>query len=136
MVEPISEDLFTGVYQYTSIQDGFFGPTFREEGVVNITNGHSNNVRTFEVSVTPTIIVDIEFSIACDAAIMTRYQKRGFGCTMDMSDQVLLGPDTIATTADPNDDTVFELHILEAFEGFDAFCDYSNVPSKVRFSKQ
>ena len=64
-----------------------------------------------------------------------------FTCTgadtfADPSDRVLLGPDIEPGLLDSTDDTVFELHFLEAFEGFDAFCDYANFPSKVRFSKQ
>lgn len=135
IVEPIAADQFTGVYQFESIEDGFFGPTFGEEGLVTINNGHSNNVRVFEVNV-PGTTLDIEFSVMCDATTITRYQRTAFGCTMDLSDRILLGPDAISVTADPNDDTVFELHILEGFEDFDAFCNLSNIPSKVRFSKQ
>ncbi|WP_299767176.1 hypothetical protein [uncultured Dokdonia sp.] len=132
IVEPINEDLFTGIYEYTSIQDGFFGPTFGDEGLVDIRNReHSTNFRVFDF-----LNFEIEFSVVCDAIIATRYQKLPFGCTMDRSDRVLIGPDMIVTTADPNDDTVFELHILEAFGGFDAFCDFENMPSKIRFSKQ
>lgn len=136
VVEPIPTDLFTGVYQVTSIQDALFGATFSGEDVVTIRNGHSNTVRVFEIAGPETINLEIEFSVVCDATIVTRYQKIRFGCTDDLSNRILIGPDAIAVTADPNDDTVFELHILEAFEGFDAFCDYANSPSKVRFSKQ
>jgi hypothetical protein len=135
IVEPIVSDQFTGIYQFTSIQDGFFGPTFGEEGLVTIRNGHSSNVRIFEVDV-PGSTLEIEFSVVCDITVITRYQRIGFGCTMDVSDRILIGPDVIPATIDPNDDTVFELHFLEAFEGFDAFCGIANIPSKVRFSKQ
>ena len=135
IVEPISPDQYTGVYQFTSIEDGIFGPTFGEEGLVTIRNGHSNNFRVFDVAV-PGSTLEIEFSVVCDATIVTRYQRLGFGCTDDQSNRVLIGPDAIAVTADPNDDTVFELHILEAFEGFDAMCNFANSPSKIRFSKQ
>lgn len=137
IVEPIPMDLFTGIYQLTSIQDGFFGPTFGDDILVTIRNGHSNNVRVFEVSASSGTALDIEFSIVCNTSVVTRYQKIRFGCTQDdVSDRVLIGPDVIPATIDPNDDTVFELHFLEAFEGFDAKCDFSNFPSKVRFSKQ
>lgn len=136
VVEPIATDLFTGVYQLTSIQDTPFGATFSGEDFVTIRNGHSNTVRVFEIAGPQTINLEIEFSVVCDATIATRYQKIRFGCTDDLSNRILIGPDEIAVTVDPNDDTVFELHILEAFEGFDAFCNYANSPSKVRFSKQ
>lgn len=135
IVEPIPSEQFTGVYQFTSIEDGFFGPTFGEEGLVTITNGHSNNFRIFEVSV-PGSTLEIEFSIVCDVTVVTRYQRIGFGCTLDQSNRILIGPDVIPAIIDPDDDTVFDLHFLEAFEGFDAMCNFENTPSKVRFSKQ
>ena len=132
IVEPISPDQYTGVYQFTSIEDGFFGPTFGQDGLVNIRKvEHSNNFRVLDFS-----NYQIEFSVVCDAIIATRYQQSVFGCTLDASNRVLIGPDAIAITADPNDDTVFELHILEAFEGYDAFCNFTDFPSKIRFSKQ
>lgn len=136
IVEPIPLDQFTGVYQLTSIEDGFFGPTFGDEALVTLRNGHSNNVRVFEVDASGTAL-EIEFSIVCDVTVVTRYQRTRFGCTQDdVSDRILIGPDTIPATIDPNDDTVFELHFLEAFEGFDSRCNLENVPSKIRFSKQ
>mgnify|MGYP000374435954 CR=1 FL=1 len=132
IVEPIDQDLFTGVYEFTSIQDGFFGPTFGQDGLVNIRKReHSNNFRVLDFS-----NYQFEFSVVCDAIIATRYQQSVFGCTDDVSDRVLIGPDAIAVTVNPDDDSVFELHILEAFEGFDAMCNFANVPSKIRFSKQ
>ncbi|MEP0263468.1 hypothetical protein [Dokdonia sp.] len=137
IVEPILSDQFTGIYQFTSIQDGFFGPTFGEDGLVTVTNGHSNNVRVFEVNGSSGTVIEIEFSVVCDITVVTRYQKIRFGCTLDdVSDRVLIGPDVIPATIDPNDDSVFELYFLEAFEGFDAKCNFENVPSKIRFSKQ
>lgn len=137
IVDPIPSDQFTGIYQLTSIEDGFFGPTFGDDIFVTLRNGHSNNVRVFEVDGPTDTTLEIEFSIVCDITVLTRYQRTRFGCTQDdASDQILIGPDTIPATIDPNDDTVFELHYLEAFEGFDAKCDFANLPSKVRFSKQ
>lgn len=135
IVEPIDSDLFTGTYEYTSIEDGLFGPTFgNDEILVTVTNGHSPNVRIIEI---PNRSLVFEFSIVCDIAVVTRYQRIFIGCTdEDVSDRVLIGPDIIPATIDPDDDTVFELNILEAFEGFDAKCNYENFPSKVRFSKQ
>ncbi|MFC4636131.1 hypothetical protein ACFO3O_19650 [Dokdonia ponticola] len=136
IVEPIASDQFTGIYELTSIEDGFFGPTFGDDVLVTIRNGHSNNVRIFEVEA-PENALEIEFSIVCDVAVVTRYQRTRFGCTQDdVSDRILIGPDSIPATIDPFDDTVFELHFLEAFEGFDSRCNIANIPSKVRFSKQ
>ncbi|WP_299681473.1 hypothetical protein [uncultured Dokdonia sp.] len=136
IVEPIPLDDFTGVYQLMNIQDGFFGPTFGEEGLVTVRNGHSNNFRIIDIDV-PGATLEIEFSVVCDVTVVTRYQRLSLGCTQeDLSDRILIGPDTVPATIDTNDDSVFELHFLEAFEGFDARCNFSNVPSKVRFSKQ
>ncbi len=139
IVEPISNDAYIGTYLYTSIEDGFFGPTYGEEGLVDISVGHSNNVRVFEIQFQTSsgiIPVEVEFSIVCDIAVVTRYQKTLLGCTMDRSDRVLIGPDSPPGIANSNDDTVFELHYLEGFEGFNAFCDIENFPAKIRLSKQ
>lgn len=135
IVEPIVETAFTGTYELSTLQDGFFGPTFIDPQIVTIINGHSNNVRVFEVQ-TRNERVNIEFSVVCDAAVITRYQKSGGGCTNDNSDQVLLGPDSEPGIIDPNDDSVLELWYVEAFEGYDAFCNYSDFPAKIRLSKQ
>jgi hypothetical protein len=142
VVEPITSELFTGVYMFTSIEDGYFGPSFGPDRLVTITKGHSNNVRMFDlVSATNFNRTLIEFSVVCDAAVIRRYQRLALTCSggfmdSDPSDRVLLGPDIEPGPLDSSDDTVFELHFLEAFEGFNAFCDYTDFPSKVRFSKQ
>lgn len=135
IVEPIVSTAFTGTYEMSSIKDGIFGPTFIDPQIVMVTKGHSNNVRIFEVQ-TINGPVTIEYSVVCDAAVITRYQKSGRGCTFDPSDQILLGPDNEPGLIDPNDDAVLELWYLEAFEGFDAFCNFSNFPGKIRLSKQ
>ena len=135
IVEPIAEMAFTGTYELLSLEDGFFGPTFIDPQIITMTNGHSNNVRVFEVQ-TFNDLVTVEFSVVCDAAVITRYQKSDRGCTNDFSDQVLLGPDSEPGRIDPNDDSVLELWYVEAFEGYDAFCNYSDFPAKIRLSKQ
>lgn len=142
VVEPIAPDLFTGVYQYTSVEDGFFGPSFGPDQLFSIVQGHDTNVRVFQFD-TGLIRTVIEFSVVCDGAVVTRYQRLPTTCTgtagvgnSDTSDRVLLGPDSTPGLLDPTDDTVFELWFLEAFEGFDAQCNYENFPSKIRLSKQ
>jgi hypothetical protein len=135
VVEPIVETTFTGTYELSFIEDGFFGPTFIDPQIVTLKKGHSNNVRVFDAQ-TFDDLVPIEFSVVCDAAVITRYQKSGRGCSHDFSDQILLGPDTEPGIIDPNDDSVLELWYVEAFEGYDAFCNYSNFPAKIRLSKQ
>lgn len=135
IVEPIVETAFTGTYEMSSIKDGIYGPTFIDPQIITVTKGHSNNVRIFEAQTVNGGVV-IEFSVVCDAAVITRYQKMGIGCTLDQSDQVLLGPDSEPGLIDPNDDAVLEIWYVEAFEGYDAFCNFSNFPGKIRLSKQ
>ncbi|MFT5751188.1 MAG: hypothetical protein ACI828_001800 [Flavobacteriales bacterium] len=135
IVEPIVETAFTGTYEMSSILDGAYGPTFIDPQIVTLTSGHSNNVRVFEAQTFNDPVI-IEFSVVCNAAVITRYQKSGRGCTNDFSDQVLLGPDSEPGLLDPNDDSVLEIWYVEAFEGYDAFCIYSDFPAKFRLSKQ
>tara|TARA_R110002051_G_scaffold81751_1_gene145878 strand:+ start:21965 stop:22915 length:951 start_codon:yes stop_codon:yes gene_type:complete len=135
IVEPIVETAFTGTYEMSSIKDGIYGPTFIDPQIITVTKGHSNNVRIFEAQTVNGGVV-IEFSVVCDAAVITRYQKMGIGCTLDQSDQVLLGPDSEPGLIDPNDDAVLEIWYVEAFQGYDAFCNFSNFPGKIRLSKQ
>lgn len=140
VVAPISQDLYTGTYLYTSIEDGIFGPSFGPEGLVEVVNSHSPNFRQFQFGSGVSGVL-IEFNVVCDAAVITRYQKLSFTCASqnlnsDFSDRVLLGPDEEPGILDINDDSVFELHFLEAFEGFDANCGFSSFPSKIRMSKQ
>lgn len=135
IVEPIVESAFTGTYELSSLKDGIFGPTFIDPQIVTVTKGHSNNVRIFEAQ-TVNGPVAIEYSVVCDTAVITRYQKSGRGCTLDPSDQILLGPDNEPGLIDPNDDAVLEIRYVEAFEGYDAFCNFSSFPGKIRLSKQ
>lgn len=136
VIEPIQTNLFTGEYFYTSLEDGFFGATFGQERIFNIEQGHSTNVRQFEF-VEGNRNTLIEFSILCNNTEVTRYQKTILSCTGgDQTDKVLIGPDVLFGLANQADDSVFELWFLEAFEGFDAQCNYENFPSKIRLSKQ
>lgn len=139
IVEPISEDAFTGSYMMTTIEEGPFGATFiSNTRPVTIRQGHSNNVRNFSFVDEGAGTYNIEFSIACDVAIATRYQPSLLiSCNShDPTDRVLLGPDKPPGFADSNDDSVFELYILKGFEGFNTGCAYTDVPAKFRFSKQ
>ncbi|MBE15892.1 MAG: hypothetical protein ABNH00_00460 [Dokdonia sp.] len=135
IVEPIEETAFTGTYRLSIEEEGFFGPTFNDGQLVTLTQGHSNNVRVFEARLNSET-VPFEFSVVCDAAVVTRYQKSGFGCSSDFSDRVLLGPDREPGLTNQNDDAVLELKFVEAFEGYDAFCNMPEVPVVIRLSKQ
>ncbi len=145
VVEGIDDTLFTGEYTYTSIEDGFDGPTIISPDIIEISTQRSN-VRRFEIfrdeQQTPGGILvraEVEFTIACDQAILTRYIRSaiicGFGVEGDI--HVLLGPSNqLNGTVVINDDSVFDLSFLEAFEGNDGFCDWPLNESKIRFSKQ
>ncbi len=145
VVDGIDEQSFTGNYSYTSIQDGFEGPTFITPAVVEITTNRPNT-RRFEVfrdeqDIQGGIFVraEVEFVIACDQAILTRYVRSaiicGFGVEGDI--HVLLGPqENLNETLNISDDSVFDLKFLEAFEGNDGFCGWPLTSSEIRFSKQ
>lgn len=145
VVEGIDDTLFTGEYTYTSIEDGFDGPTFISPDIIEINTSRSN-VRNFEIfrdeQQTPGGILvraEVEFTIACDQAILTRYIRSaiicGFGVEGDI--HVLLGPSNqLNGTVVIDDDSVFDLRFLEAFEGNDGFCDWPLKESQIRFSKQ
>ncbi len=135
IVEPIQDSAFTGTYRLSIEQEGFFGPTFNDGQLVTLTQGHSNNVRVFEARLNSDVVL-FEFSVVCDAGVVTRYQKSGFGCSSDFSDRVLLGPDQEPGLINQNDDAVLELKFVEAFEGYDAFCNMPEVPVQIRLSKQ
>lgn len=140
IVEPIDSSSFLGFYQLDTIQESENGIPFGiSSGLVELSQGHSHNVRVFRHIVNDFESVDIEITIACDIVIATRYQKTLLPtCNpmLDLSDRVLLGPDSPPGLVDPLDDSVFELYILEGFEGYSVKCGYSDIPSKFRFSKQ
>ncbi|WP_299761834.1 hypothetical protein [uncultured Dokdonia sp.] len=150
IVDPVSEDLFLGEYQMVHIEDGFFGPTFLFDQPVLIEQGHSTNVRTFElkhpfIRVRGRIVV--EFTIACDASIVTKYIRAVDVC-QDINDAPnppietfppeggVIGPDIFFAPLSMTDDTVFELWYVEGFEGRSNGCDYSDFPAKIRLTKQ
>lgn len=119
IVEPIDSSRFLGVYQLETIQESENGLPFGiSSGLVELSQGHSHNVRVFRHIVNDFESVDIEITIACDIVITTRYQKTLLPtCTpmLDLSNRVLLGPDSPPGVVDPLDDSVFELYILEGF---------------------
>ncbi|WP_299681470.1 hypothetical protein [uncultured Dokdonia sp.] len=146
VVDGIDDDLFTGTYSYTSIEDGFNGPTIISPDLLELTRTRPN-ARSFEIfrdaqqTTTGGVLVrsEVEFTIACDQIILTRYVRSSIVCGAGVEGDVhvLLGPATnLSGTADPNDDTVFDIRFIEAFEGFDGFCGWPTTSSAVRLSKQ
>jgi hypothetical protein len=146
VVEGIDNTLFTGNYTYTSLVDGFLGPTIRSPELLEISRTRPNT-RSFEIfrdqqqTVVGGVLVrsEIEFTIACDQIVLTRYVRSSIVCSAEVEGDVhvLLGPATdLTNTVNPIDDSVFDLRFLEAFEGNDGFCDWPLTQSEVRFSKQ
>lgn len=146
VVETVFDDLFTGGYGYTSIQDGFAGPTFREPEVVQLRSTRPNTrrfsvIRDSQESVMGGVLLraEIEFTIACDQAILTRYVRSAIGCAAGIEGDVhvLLGPaQNLDNTVSSFDDSVFNLKFLESFEGRDGFCGWPLTESEIQFSKQ
>ena len=146
VVEGIDDDLYTGIYSYTSLEDGFNGPTIRSPDVLMVTRTRPN-ARSFEIfrdqqqTVVGGVLVrsEVEFTVACDQIILTRFVRSSIVCSAEVEGDVhvLLGPAAnLNGTANPDDDTVFDIRFLEAFEGNDGFCGWPTTPSTVRLSKQ
>jgi len=140
VVEPIDQDLFTGIYRYESVLDGIFGPTFGEPFLVEVTNGHSNNVRNVKFDNFPTRPPrTYRFSIVCDEAVFEknqlRYNTLNSSCG-ENGQPILLGPDTVNAMINPDDDSVFELWFVEGYLGFDGDFGFGTVPSRIRLAKQ
>lgn len=145
VVEGIDNDKFTGVYDYSSVVNGFDGPTFITPNQFTLERSRPN-VRHFEIFRDTQqmfdgtfILSEVEFTIACDQAIMTRYIRSAIVCSarVEADHQVLLGPSNdLNGTIDEIDDTVFDLRFIEGFEGNDGFCGWPVTPSTFRLTKQ
>lgn len=147
IVEPIAASMFVGTYEYRSVQDGPIGPTFGRPGTVTIRVGESVNTRIFEadyiVSRQNEASRSYRFVVSCDEIIFRKNQISSFfswcppggGFTFG-GPPILLGPDTTNATINPEDDAVFELHILEGYLGWDGDCGFGTVPAKIQFTKQ
>ena len=145
VVEPINEELFTGEYVMTSIVDGPLGPTFNEVGeTVTITKApHSNTVRQVKLKhilshPSNELPRTYEFSIVCDEVIFKKHQLSSVigMCTFASNSPILLGPDTENAPVSLLDDSVFEIWLVEGFEGWDGRCGFGTAPSRLRFTKQ
>lgn len=142
IVEPIDTELFTGTYIFESILDGPFGPTFVDNGPVEISLGHSNNVRTIPLKHNRShpsneLPRNYEFSIVCDETIFQKNQLSSvIGYCGFSGAPILLGPGPENAPVNPKDDSVFELWFVEGYLGWDGECGFGTVPSRVRFTKQ
>lgn len=150
IIEPIPEDLFTGMYLMESILDGPNGQTFVDVNgqpfsngsLVEVVKGHSTNTREFMAwhnlhHVSIEAPRRWEFTVVDHQIVMGKNQlssPEGY-CIFNAA-PTLLGPDTVNGPANPTDDTVFELWFVEGYLGFDGECGYVTAPSRYRFSKQ
>ena len=138
--------MFTGTYSYDSIVDGFDGSTFISPALLEVARTRPN-ARSFEIirdeqlTTVGGVLVraEVEFTIACDQIILTRYVRSAIVCSSEVEGDVhvLLGPsEDLSNTGNQTDDSVFDLRFLEGFEGNDGFCGWPVTPSIIRLSKQ
>ena len=147
VVRPMAADLFVGDYEISSVVDGPFGIPFVshiEGGLTNfkIEKAHSYNTRTFKALYAighrggeqPT---DYEFTIAGDEVVFQKNQFSSYRGKCTRRDPIiLLGPGLENPIVNPNDDSVFELTLVEGYLGFDGGCGFGTQASRIRFSKQ
>lgn len=142
VVEPIDDNLFTGLYFYSSVEDGPLGPTFGPPQTVQISRGHSNTVRTVPLKhilshPSNELPRNYEFSIVCDEAVFQKNQLSSvIGECGFSGGPILLGPGDENAPINPTDDSGFELWFVEGYEGWDGGCGFGTAPSKIRFTKQ
>ena len=140
IVEPVTPEKFIGQYSVMQIEDGFYGDSFPFSNFpVTIRQGRSTNMRVINFGTPELGTFDIEFNVTCIAPVITQYQKSTLQvCTHsgDPTDRVLLGPDYPSGLISIDDDSVFEMYVLEGFEGYNTQCEFSDYPAKIRFSKQ
>ncbi|MEP2935492.1 MAG: hypothetical protein ABJM06_07225 [Gilvibacter sp.] len=142
VVEPINEDDFTGTYLYSSVLDGPLGATFGEPKLVEITKGHSNNVRVVPLKhifshPSNELPRNYEFSVVCDEMVFGKNQLSSvIAACGNTGAPILLGPGLENAPADLNDDSVFELWFVEGYLGWDGQCGFGTQPSRIRFTKQ
>lgn len=131
VVDPISDDLYTGTYFYSTIVDGTNGPTFGPSRLVEITSGHSPNVR-----LAPFGAGTFEFIISGTKIFPKMYESLN-GLCRESQINILLGPDdSDYGLADPEDDSVFEIQFIEGYEGWSGAGNPGERPVRIRLSKQ
>jgi hypothetical protein len=147
IVEPIDANQFIGMYQYTSIVNGPFGPTFGSPKIVEIKRGNSINSRIFEadyiVSRQNEPSRPFTFLVACDEIIFGKNQISSFfswcrpeGGFSFGGSPVLLGPGVTNSQINPLDDSSFELQFVEGYLGWDGDCEFGSVLVRISFTKQ
>ena len=153
VVEPIPNDLFTGVYDMESLKSSArlegvpvfvtveedFSATFE---LFEIRKGHSSNTRVFDGFYANghrggERFRTFEFTIACDEIIFQKNQYTSYRSPCNLQDPIiLLGPSDTNGSGIATDDTVFTLNVLEGYLGFDGGCGFESNEAIVKFSKQ
>jgi hypothetical protein len=160
VVEPIEEDLFTGIYnmedivksarmsnvplQYNQDFSIFFNVdgSYNETTLFEVQKGHSANTRFitgYYNNGYPTVerARKFEFTIACDEIIFQAHQFSSYRSACSNADPIiLLGPSETNGISSSNDDTVFELRVQEGYLGFDGGCGFGEHEAIVSLSKQ
>ena len=148
VVNPIPEDHFIGLYNYVSIINGPLGPTFGPPETIELKRGNSVNDRYFEGQYVAARFDETRkyrFIFTCNEVVFRKNQISSFftwcqegelsgGITFG-GPPILLGPNEMPGIAAVNDDSFFELSILEGYLGWDGECGFGAVPVKVRFTK-
>lgn len=150
IVTSIPTTSFAGTYDYETITEGFFGPAFGS-GTVQITTSAPNRRSIPMRYIVNELIgvpvnegfIDYEFTVACDQIIFSNFQIAIDNSCIDGGDRpsingpILLGPDmAVIGSADPNDDSVFDLYFVEGYQGWNGTCDFVEVRNHLRFTKQ
>ncbi|MEP0263463.1 hypothetical protein [Dokdonia sp.] len=152
VVEPIAEDVFTGVYDMESLVNSarLDVPVFTELeedfsaiiALFEIRKGHSTNTRVFDGFYANghrggERFRTFEFTVACDEIIFQKNQFSSYRSACTSRDPIiLLGPSETNGLANSSDDTVFTMHVLEGYLGFDGGCGFGSHEAIVKFSKQ
>ena len=141
VTSPIDSALFTGMYAMESIQDGPSGPTFVTNEPIEILPSHSNSTRElflrYITSDPRAVPRRYEFSVVCDEIIFQKNQLSSItSFCLPNKQPILLGPDLINAPANPLDDSVFEIWLVEGYDGWDGECGFGTVSSKIKFTKQ
>jgi len=137
ILEPMDEDLFTGIYSYQDIEGEGLAPIWGS-GIIEISRGHSMNTRfvPFGGNTTVKISPNYEFTIACDETVFQKNQIFNRSCLSVTDPKILLGPDLENAVINVDDDGVFELWFVQGYLGWDGGCGFGTVSSRVRFTKQ
>ncbi len=137
---PLDPTYLIGTYNYESLVDGDFGPTFGDPHEVEILAGEGATERIISLNYLEHLGIgqanmDFTLYLSCGNIVVGTEQGTGLGCG---NGEILLGPGDVTSTYNSTDDSVIEVEFVEGWDGNDGGCGFSNpdgVPVKVRFTK-